>query len=207
MTEIKRTEPFQKIEGLNQLDLLFEIYRLKKIRKKLSSKLISFEKLLKSEDQTKIKHKFQALKIVITENDAKYRNVTSQVKSWNNVFKLSKLLEQNNRYIVNLNREKKKGHIDSESYELTKGHYLQKIIDIKSNFDDLKTLARSYFQELKDEVINFEDRRIQLITERAKKMITKNDFKEKIAENDNSKHHLEEKLAFLKAKIIDFQLE
>jgi len=207
MTEIKITEPFQKIEGLNQLDLLFEIYRLKKIRKKLSSKLISFEKLLKSEDQTKIKHKFQALKIVITENDAKYRNVTSQVKSWNNVFKLSKLLEQNNRYIVNLNREKKKGHIDSESYELTKGHYLQKIIDIKSNFDDLKTLARSYFQELKDEVINFEDRRIQLITERAKKMITKNDFKEKIAENDNSKHHLEEKLAFLKAKIIDFQLE
>lgn len=207
MTEIKITEPFQKIEGLNQLDLLFEIYRLKKIRKKLSSKLISFEKLLKSEDQTKIKHKFQALKIVITENDAKYRNVTSQVKSWNNVFKLSKLLEQNNRYIVNLNREKKKGHIDSESYELTKGHYLQKIIDIKSNFDDLKTLARSYFQELKDEVINFEDRRIQLITERAKKMITKNDFKEKIAENDNSKHHLEENLAFIKVKIIDFQLE
>ena len=207
MTEIKLNEPIRKFEDLNQLDLLFEIYRLRKIRKKLSSKLNSVEKLLKSEDQAKIKHKFLALKTVITENEVKYRNVTLQVKNWNNIFNLTKLLEQNNRYILNLNREKKKGHIDSESYELTKGHYLQKIIDIKSNFDDLKTLAHSYFQELKDEIINFEDKRIQIITERAKKMITKNDFKEKIAENDNSKHHLEKKLAFLQSKIIDFQLE
>lgn len=207
MTEIKLSKPIQELEYLNQLDLLFEVYRLKKIRKKLNSKLSSIEKLLKSEDQTKIKHKFQALKIVITENDVKYRNVTSQVKNENNIFNLSKLLEQNNNYIVNLNREKKKGQIDSESYELTKGHYLQKMIDIKSNFDYLKSLACSYFQELKDEVINFEDRRIQLITERAKKLITKNDLKEKISENDNSKYILEEKLAFLKAKIIDYQLE
>ncbi len=207
MTEIKLNEPIQKFEHLNQLDLLFEIYRLRKIRKRLNSKLKSIEKLLKSEDHTKIKHKFEALKIIITENDAKYRNVISQVKNWNNVFNLSKLLKQNNQFIVNLNREKKKGHIDSESYELTKGHYLQKIINIISNFEDLKSLAHSYFQELKEEVINFEDKRIQLITERAKKLITKNDLKEKITENDNSKHLLEEKLAFLKAKIIDYQLE
>lgn len=207
MTEIKIKEPNQKVEDFNQLDLLFEIYRLKKIRRKLSSKLNSIEKLLKSEEQPKIQYKFQALKMVITENDENYRKITSQLKNCNNIFNIPKFLEQNNQYIVNLNKERKKGHIDSESYELTKGYYLQKIIDVKSNFDDMKTLARSYFQELKDKLINLEDKRIQLITERTKKAITKNDFNEKITENDNSKHHLEEKLAFLSVKIIDYQLE
>ena len=207
MEEIKKNNLIQKTNDFNQLDILFEIHRLKKIRKKLSSKLNSVEKLLKSDNQKKFKQKFQALKVVIAENDEKYRNANSQVNNWNNVFKLSKLLEKNNRYIVNLNRERKKGHIDSESYELTKGHYLQKIIDIKSNLDDLKTLAQSYFQELKEELINLEDERIRLITEKVKKAITKKDFKDQIMENDNFKHVLEEKLAFLQVKIIDYQLE
>ena len=207
MTEINIKEPIQKLEDYNQLDLLFEIYRLKKIKKKLSSKLDFVEKLLESEEKSKIQYKFEALKMVINENDINYKKATSQLKKWNDVFKLSKLLEQNNQYILNLKKEKKKGHVDPEAYEITKGHYLQKIIDIKNNFDGLKTLARSYFQDLKDTLTNFEDNRIQLITDREKKRISKNDFKEKIMENDNSKHLLEQKLAFLKAKIIDYQLE
>ena len=207
MTEIKFQEPFQKLKDPNQLDLLFELYRLKKIRKKLNSKLNSLEKSLKSEVQSKIHYEFQALKRFVTENGTEYRKVLSKVNDWNNIFKLNNLLEQNNQYIINLNKERKKGHIDAKSYELTKGHYLQQMIDIKSNFDNLKTLACSYFHELKVEIINLEDKRIVLITERAKKTITKNDFKEKMTENDNSKHLLEEKLAFLKAKIIDYQLE
>lgn len=207
MTEIKINDPIQKIDDFNQLDLLFKIHRLKKIRKKLSSKLNSIEKLLKSDDQKKFKQKFQVLKVVMAENSEKYRNATSQVNNWNNVFTLSKLLEENNQYIVNLKNERNKGHLDSESYELTKGHYLQKIIDIKSNFNNLKSLARSYFHELKEEIINLEDERIRLITEKAKKTITKKDFKDQLMENDNSKHVLEEKLAFLQVKIIDYQLE
>jgi hypothetical protein len=207
MTEINETEPIQGFEDLNQLDLLFETYRLRKIRKKLNSKLTSFEKLLKSEINSKNQYKFQALKTVITENNANYRKVTSQLKNWNNVFKLNELLEENNQYITNLNRERKKGHLDSESYELTKGHYLQKIIDIKRHFSDLKIVAYSYFEEIKDELFDLEDERIQLITDRARKVINKNDFTEKIIENGKSKYQLEEKLAFLQAKIIDYQLE
>ncbi|MHA2039298.1 MAG: hypothetical protein ACW972_07655 [Promethearchaeota archaeon] len=207
MTEIKVKEPIQRYEDYNQLDLLFETHRIRKIRKKLNSKLNSIEKSLVSENNSKIQYKFQALKTVITENEANYRNIMGQLKNWNNVFKLTELLEQNNQYITNLNKERKKGHIDSESYEITKGHYLQTIINIKSNFTELKTLARSYFQEIKNELINFEDKRIQLITERAGKLISKNDFNEKIIENDKIKHGLEEKLAFLKVKIIDYQLD
>ena len=71
----------------------------------------------------------------------------------------------------------------------------------------MKSLARSYFHELKEEIINLEDERIRLITEKAKKTITKKDFKDQLMENDNSKHVLEEKLAFLQVKIIDYQLE
>ena len=207
MTELNIKEPIQKLEDYNQLDLLFEIYRLKKIRKKLRSKLDSIEKLFESEEKSKIQYKFEALKMVINENEINYKKATDQLKEWNNVFKLSKYLEQNNQYILNLEKEKKKGHIDPEAYELTKGHYLQKIINLKNNFKELKTLALSYFQELKDDLINFEDKRIQLITDRAKKKIFKSDFKEKIVENNNSKHLLEQKLVFLKAKIIDYQLK
>ncbi|MHA1932358.1 MAG: hypothetical protein ACW96X_07440, partial [Promethearchaeota archaeon] len=89
MIEIRIKEPIQRFEDYNQLDLLFETYRLRKIRKKLNSKLKSFEKSLTSEDSTKIQYKFQVLKAVITENEGNYRQVTSQLKNWNNVFNLS----------------------------------------------------------------------------------------------------------------------
>ncbi len=80
MTEIKFKEPIQRIEDYNQLDLLYETYRLRKIRKKLNSKLNSIEKLIKSEDNSKLHYKFQALKTVITENDADYRKVTTLLR-------------------------------------------------------------------------------------------------------------------------------
>jgi len=207
MTEIKILEPIQKTKDFNQLDLLFKIHRLKKIRRKLSSKLSSIEQLIISENQENYKHRFQALKTIISENDINYKQVTSQLKDCNNLYKFCNILKENNQYLLNLKKERKKGRIDSEAYELTKGHYLQKIIDIKNNFEDLKTIARLYFQELKDEVISSEDKRIQIITERTKKAINKKEFNEKIKENDDSKQLLEEKLAFLKVKIIDYELE
>ena len=51
-----------------------------------------------------------------------------------------------------------------------------------------------------------EDQRIRLTTEKMRKSITKDKFKEKSQEFENLKQKIEEKLAFLKVEIIDLNL-
>jgi len=130
MTEITFNSPVQESKQLNQLDLLFEIYRLRIVRKKLTSKLKSFEKLLKSGKTINIGYKLEALKAIITENNTQLKNLLAKVDSNSNLFDLSKDLKECELYIQNLTKERKKKRIDHKTFELTKGHYLQKILNI-----------------------------------------------------------------------------
>jgi len=207
MTEIKSRESFQELEQNIQFDLLFEIYRLRIVRKKLISKLKSFEKLLKSGHTSNIQYKFEALKVIITENDTHLKNLIPKLDADCNLFELTNILEECELYLKNLMKERKKKRVNLETFEITKGHYLQKMIDIKDNIKQLNINASAYFQELRDELIALEDQRIILTTEKMRKNLTKEEFKEKLKEIENLKQKNEEKLAFLKVKILDFKID
>ena len=150
---------------------------------------------------------FEVFKIVSTENNTKLEDIMCKLKTSHNIFKLVNELKNNLQYLTNLNKERKKGYIDMEQYEITKGHYLQNIIDIRKWISQLKDIAISYFQELKDNLIMLEDQRIRLATEKLRKKITKEEFNQKSNEIESIKHQLEEKLAFLEVEIIDLKLE
>jgi len=206
MTEITFNSPAQESKQLNQLDLLFEIFRLRTVRKKLTSKLKSVEKLLKSGRTSEISYKFEALKTIITENSTQLKNLLAKVDGDYNLFDLTKSLTDYELYIENLITELKKKHIDLETFELTKGHYLQQILDIQEYIKQLKFNASIYFQGLRNELIELEDQRIRLTTEKMRRNLTKEDFKEQLKEIENLKQTIEEKLAFLKIEIIDLNL-
>ena len=147
MTELKFKEPLQEVKRFYQLDSLFEIYRLRIVRKKLISKLKSFEKLLKSGNTSNILYKFEALKVVITENDYYLKNLILKVDADCNLFELIKNLEECELYIENLTKERKKKRVNLETFEITKGHYLQKMIDIKDNMRLLKIKLNNSLNE------------------------------------------------------------
>ena len=209
VTEIKynnKIKPTFLDERFEQLNLLFEVYKSRNIREKLRKKLKSFEKMIKRDYDSKLANKIEAFKIVSIENNAKFEDKVSRLKTSYNIFKLAKELENNNYYLANLDKERKKGRIDVEQYEITKGYYLQKLLDIHDSINHLKDIATTYFQVLKEKLIILEDHRIRLTTEKLRKVITKEEFNQKSYEIESRKQQLEEKLAFLEVEIIDFEL-
>jgi hypothetical protein len=207
MIEIKVKGHFEESELSNQFNLLFEIYKLKKERELLSSKLNTIEKLLESAYNNNILYKFEALKVIITENDNLYRNLTAKLLDEYNVFDLVKRLDEDILYLKNLDRARKRKNIDSESYEITKGYYLQNILQIKENLGQLKEQALPYYEELKDRFITFEDQRIKLATEKERKKISKEEYKIELKKIEKFKQEIEEELAFLNVEIIDYDLK
>jgi len=207
MTEISTNKPIQDLTHSSQLDLLFEIYRLRKVRKQLISKLTSVEKLLKSARTLNIGYKLEALKTVITENSTQLKDLLAKVDGNSNLFDLTKNLKECELYIENLMKERKKKHIDLETFELTKGHYLQKILNIQDSLKQLKDSASTYSLELRDELIMLEDQRIRLTTEKMRRNITKEEFKKNNKEIENLKKEIEEKLAFLEVRILDYEFD
>jgi len=207
MTEITFNSPIIGLKQLNQLDLLFEINKLRIVRKKLTTKLKSLEKLLKSGRTSQIGYKFEALKVIVTENDTQLKNLLVKVDSNSNLFDLTKNLKENELYIQNLKKERKKKRIDLKTFELTKAHYLQKILDIQDSIKQLKVSASTYSLELRDELIMLEDQRIRLVTEKMRREITKEEFEKNNKEIENLKKKIEEKLAFLKVRILDYEFD
>jgi len=210
MTEIEssnRTKLKLQIEKYQQLELLFEIYNLKNIRERLRRKLKSIEKMIERDSERNIANKIEAMKVISTENNDRFKEIMSRLNPSYNIFKLVEELDKNKQYLVNLNKERKRGRIDIEQYEITKGYYLQKVIDIYESVDQLKDLTITYYDELKDELIMFEDQRIKLTTEKLRKMIVKEEFNQKSNEIESLKHQLIEKMAFFKIEILDLELE
>jgi len=203
MTEIEIKELLHENEQFFQLDFLFEIYSLREVRKKIGSKLNSIQRKLKSSSSPSINYSLEALKVIVTENNSRFKDLKAKINSKTDLFELIKNLEKNQIYLKNIEKDKKLLRTESETYELTRGYYLQRIIDIIDDLKQLKKSALSYYQELKNSLIGFEDQRIGINTDKMRKIITKEEFKVKHKKIEKDKQEIEEKMAFLQVKIID----
>jgi len=173
---INKINPSFRDEQFEQLELLFEVYRLRNKRRKLRKKLKSIEKDIKPDTSKLTIKKFQALKVVSAEINGKLKNIISRLKESCNIFRLLNEIENTRSYLANLDKARKKRNIDTQQYEMTKGFYLQKLIEINDHINQLKNIAVLYFQVLKDKLITLEDSRIKLSTEKFRKKISKNEF-------------------------------
>ncbi|MFX1310053.1 MAG: hypothetical protein ACFE8C_10185 [Promethearchaeota archaeon] len=210
MTEIESSNKIKRSSGseqFEQIELLFEVYKLRENRKKLREKLKSFEKMIKSDINKDITKKVGAFRIVSAGNNEKFKEFMSRINPSYNIFKLLKDQRDNRCFLRNLEEAKKKKKVDLQQYEVTKGYYLQKLLEINNSIDHLKEVAISYYRELEDNLILFEDQRIKLTIEKLRKKITKEEFHQKSQELESLKHQLEEKLAFLEVEIIEKELD
>ena len=73
MTEIQLKELLPENEQFFQLDLLFENYSLREVRRKIKSKLNYIQRKLKSSSSPSINYSFEALKVIIIENSSKVK--------------------------------------------------------------------------------------------------------------------------------------
>jgi len=210
MTEIKyrnKIKPTSKNEGFQQIELLFEVYKLRNNREKLRLKLKTLEKMIKREINKSLTNKIEAFKLVSAENNVKIKDIISELNISYNIFKMLEDLENNHHYLANLEEARKKRRVNAQEYEMAKGFYLQKSIDIYNSINQLKNIAILYFQELKDNLILLEDQHIKLTTEKLREKVSKEEFNQKSHEIESLKHQLEEKLAFLEVEIIDLELD
>ncbi len=203
MTEIEFNEKFHELENVNQLGLLYEIFKLKEARKKIESKLNSIQRKLKSSSSSSINYSIEALKVIVAENNSRFKELKAKINFKNDLFELAKNLEDNQIYLKNIERAQKKLQIEPETYELTRGYYLQGIIDTIDDLKQLKKSALSYYHELKNSLIGLEDQRIGINVEKMRKNITKEEYKVKLHKIEKVKQEIEEKMAFFQVKIID----
>ncbi len=203
MTEIEIKELLHESEQFFQLDILFEIYKIKEVRKRIGSKLNSIQRKLKSSSSPSINYSLEALKVIVTKNNSRFKDLKAKINSKTDLFELIKNLEKNQIYLKNIEKDKKLLRTEPETYELTRGYYLQRIIDIIDDLKQLKKSALSYYQELKNSIVGLEDQRIGINTDKMRKIITKEEFKVKHQKIEKDKQEIEEKMAFLHVKIID----
>ena len=111
MTEIEYIEKFNldlQEKQFLQLDLLFKIYNLKNTRKKLRRKLKFLEKSMKRDNNVNLAIKIEAFKAISTENNTKFKDTMTKLENSYNIFKFAKELENNNKYLTNLNKKRNK---------------------------------------------------------------------------------------------------
>ncbi|KKN04794.1 hypothetical protein LCGC14_1093860 [marine sediment metagenome] len=203
MTEIQFKDLSHESEQFFQLDLLFEIFSLREVRKKIKSKLNSIQRKLKSNSSPDINNRVEALKVITAEIISRFKDLKAKVNSKNNLFELAKNIEESEIYLINIEKERKRLRIEPETYELTRGYYLQKIIDANDDLKQLKKSALSYYKELKNNLIDLEDQRISITMDKMRKDITKEECKIKLQKIEKAKQEIEGKMAFLQVKIID----
>ena len=197
-------EEFGQEEGIEQLELVFQLYKEEEKKKELDKKLQLLKKDLKRADVKDISNKLKALKIVVREHKNRIKEFKSKIKESYNLFEIKRNVEKNDLYLKNLAKEYKKGELESNTYEITRIDYSQKIEKDLRNLKRLQLLARSLFRDLKSEAFALEKERIDLRLEWLRKNITKISYNKKKELIEKNKNLLRKKLIFLNSEIIDY---
>jgi hypothetical protein len=197
-------EEFGQEEGMEQLELVFQLYKEEEKKKELGKKLQLLKKDLKRADVKDISNKLKALKIVVREHKNRIKEFKSKIKESYNLFEIKRNVEKNGQYLKNLAKEYKKGELESNTYETTRIDYSQKIEKDLRNLKRLQLLARSLFRDLKSEAFTLEKERVDLRSEWLRKNLTKISYNKKKELIEKNKNLLRKKLIFLNSEIIDY---
>jgi len=197
-------ELFGQEKGIEQLELLFQLFN-KKIRKEeLLKELNLAKKCLKRGSVKEISNRVKILRRDIRDHKSNCVLLKSKIGASYNIFEIKKNIEENTQYLNNLTKNHKKELINSNTYETTRIDYAQKIEKGHRYIKRLKLLAQPFFSGLKYEAYSLESERITLRSERFERKLSKSDYVRKKKEIEDKKSLLRKKLAFLNSEIIDF---
>ncbi len=145
------TEILSDDEYFNQLDLLFELYSLKKQQNEIKKKLKELKKKIKRSPEEEVSTQFKALKFLSDEIKQKLKKVNSQIKEPYNFFEIKSQIQNIHNYISALNKSLKRKEIDINTRLITFNYYKDQLDDNKKNLKRIKIVAEEYFFYLRNQ--------------------------------------------------------
>ena len=197
-------EFFGQEKGIEQLNLLFQLFNEKKRKEELISELDLAKKSLKRGSVKETSNRVKNLRRDIRNYKINCASLKSNIGASYNIFEITKNIEENTRYLKNLTKTHKKGLIKASIYETTRIDYAQKIEKGLRYIKRLKLLAQPFFSDLKEEAYSLESERTKLRSERLERKLSKNAYSRQKKEIEKKKSLLRKKLAFRNSEIFDF---
>ncbi|MGB5912293.1 MAG: hypothetical protein WBH31_13950 [Promethearchaeia archaeon] len=199
MTEItnsRKSDILPEEKYWEQLDLLFEAYKVKAQQEKLKKKLKKLQKELKKNLEEQNIHKFKALQVVIKETSQKKKLIFSQILDSFNVFKISDEVNNLRGYISELNKALKKRKINVNTYRITFDHYNTQLNFHQKNLDKLNVIAKEYILLLKNKELELDAEYNFDTLKKSKMKILKKRQQNNHVEYNNRKNEIKQKINF-----------
>ena len=200
------TEILTDDEYFNQLDLLFELYNLKKQQNEIKKNLKKLKKRAKRSTEEEVSTQFKALKFISNEIKQKLKKVNSQIREPYNFFKIKSQIQSINNYILELNKSFKRKEIDINTRLITFNYYKSQLDGYEKSLRRIRIVAEEYFFYLRNQKIELMATDSKMKKKMSRKKVKREEYKAFKKENSLKKDVSREAMSFLKEIILNFKL-
>ncbi len=199
------TEILSDEEYFNQLDLLFELYNLKKQQNKIKTKLKELKKRVKRSTEEEASRQFKALKFLSEEIKQKLKEVNSQIREPYNFFEINSQIQNIKIYISELNKSFKRKEIDINTRFITFNYYKSQLDGYEKSLRRIRIVAEEYFFHLRNQKIELMANDSLMKKKLSRKKDTRGEYEAFRKENSLKRDINQETLSFLTGVILKFK--
>ena len=201
------TEILSDEEYFHQLDLLFELYSLKKQQNEIKIKLKSLKKRVKRSTEEEASMQFKALKFMSEEIKKKLKKVNSQIREPYNFFEINSQIQNIQNYISELNKSFKRKEIDINTRLITFNYYKSQLKGYEKSLRRIRIVAEEYFFYLRNQKIELMANNSLMKKKLSKKKVKREEYKIFKKENTLKKDANRDIQSFLTEIIRKFKLD
>ena len=199
------TEILSDGEYFNQLDLLFELYTLKKQQNEIKIKLKELKKGVKRSTEEETSTQFKALKFIFDEIKQKLIKVNSQIREPYNFFEIKSQIQNTNNYISELNKSFKRKEIDINTRLITFNYYKIQLDGYEKSLRRIRIVAEDYFFYLRNQKIELMANDSLMKKKLSRKKVKREEYEAFKKENSSKKNINRDVLSFLTEIILKFK--
>jgi len=192
-------------EYFNQLDLLFELYSLKKQQNEIKIRLKELKKKVKRSTEEEASTQFKALQFMSDEIKQKLKKVNSQIREPYNFFEIKFQIQNINNYISELNKSFKRKEIDINTRLITFNYYKSQLVGFEKNLRRIRIVAKEYFFYLINQKIELTADDSLMKKKMSRKKVKREEYEDFKKENSKKKNNNQGALSFLTENILKFK--
>ena len=192
-------------EYFNQLDLLFELYSLKKQQNEIKIRLKELKKRVKRSTEEEVSTQFKALQFMSDEIKQKLKKVNSQIREPYNFFEIKFQIQNINNYISELNKSFKRKEIDINTRLITFNYYKSQLVGFEKNLRRIRIVTKEYFFYLINQKIEITADDSLMKKKMSRKKVKREEYEDFKKENSKKKNNNQGVLSFLTENILKFK--
>ena len=201
------TEILSDDEYFIQLDLLFELYSLKKQQNEIKKKLKELKKWVKRSTEEKASTQFKALQFMSDEIKQKLKKVNSQIREPYNFFEINSQIQNIHNYISELNKSFKRKEIDINTRLITFNYYKSQLDGYEKSLNRIRIVAEEYSFYLRNQKIELRANVNLMKKKLSRKKVMREEYEAFKKENSSKKDVNREAMLFLTKNILKFKLK